>query len=112
LTLDAHAATEPVAPSLDLGPRPVPGGAAAAHLPVDADHWLCRCDGFLVDGSDGTVGVVEDMIFGSRRDRPDLLVVRRDGPHRLRTVDVPVESVVDVRPDDRRIVLRGSWHYG
>jgi hypothetical protein len=104
--------TQPAPRSLDLGPRPVPDGAAETGVGPDANHWLCQCEGFLVDGSAGTVGVVEDLIFDTRGDRPDLLVVRRGGRHRLRTVDVPVESVLDVRPDERRIILRGAWHYG
>jgi hypothetical protein len=104
--------SRPALRSLDRGPRRIPAEIAPARLDPDAGHWLGRCEGFLVEGSDGTVGVVEDMIFDSGRDRPDLLVVRRGGRHRLRTVDVPVESVVAVRPDERRIVLRGSWHYG
>jgi hypothetical protein len=104
--------TQPAPRGLDRGPRPVPAEIAPPRLDADASRWLGRCQGFLVEGSDGNIGVVEDMIFDSARDCPDLLVVRRGGRHRLRTVDVPVESVIDVRPDERRIVLRGSWHYG
>ena len=62
-----------------------------------------------MDGPDGSVGVVEDVVFASHQDRPDLVVVRCGGRDRLRAVDVPVASVVEIDPAERRIVLGAYW---
>lgn len=62
-----------------------------------------------MDGPNGSVGVVEDVVFASRQDRPDVVVVRCGGRDRLRAVDVPVTSVVEIRPDERRLVLGAYW---
>ena len=42
----------------------------------DFDYRLCRCEGFRVDSPGGRVGIVEEVHFRSRIDRPDVLVVR------------------------------------
>jgi hypothetical protein len=81
-------------------------------LPADADDLLSHCEGYQVDGVAGIVGVVEDVVFDGRRDRPDLLMVRRGGLNRLRAIEVPVDSVVEIRPDERRLVLGGLWQPG
>jgi hypothetical protein len=62
-----------------------------------------------VDGPNGSVGVVEDVVFGSQPDRPDVVVVRCGGRDRLRAVDVPVTSVVEIHPAERRLVLGAYW---
>jgi hypothetical protein len=88
---------------------PRPARVPPPALPDDADHWLGRCQGFIVDGPNGSVGVVEDVVFASQQDRPDLVVVRCGGRDRLRAVDVPVASVVEIHPDERRLVLGAYW---
>ena len=93
-----------------LHPARVPEEAL---LPADADHLLSHCEGYQVDGAAGIVGVVEDVVFDDgRRDRPDLLMVRRGGLNRLRAMEVPADNVVEIRPDERRLVLGGLWQPG
>jgi hypothetical protein len=42
----------------------------------DTDYWLCRCEGFAVEAPQGRLGIVEEVRFRSRLDRPDELLVR------------------------------------
>jgi hypothetical protein len=71
----------------------------------DRDYWLSHADGFAVDAARGRVGVVEEVRFGSRIDRPDFLVVR-GGRFGRRRLLVPVEDVDQVRPRAKRLQLR------
>ncbi len=71
---------------------------------VDRSYWLCRCEGFAVMDGERCVGHVEDVLFESRLDRPDVLVVRGGGLHRTR-LRVAVEDVGSVLPGERRVVL-------
>ena len=73
----------------------------------DRDYWLCRCEGFRVDSATGRVGVVSDVRFDSRVDRPDELVVR-GGPFGNRVTVISVREVADILPRQERIVLRPS----
>ena len=73
----------------------------------DDDYWLCRCEGFRVESPTGRVGVVAEVRFESRVDRPDELVVR-GGPFGNRVTVIPVAEVADVLPRHERIVLRPS----
>jgi hypothetical protein len=41
-----------------------------------ADYWLCRCQGFTVEASGRRVGLVDAVRFGTRLDRPDVLLAR------------------------------------
>jgi hypothetical protein len=68
------------------------------------DHWLCRCQGFRVSSPAGPVGVVEELRFLSRVDRPDALAARAG----RRLLIVPVEEVADLIPGEQRIVLRSA----
>jgi hypothetical protein len=70
----------------------------------DADYWLCRCEGFSVDGPAGRLGVVEEVRFGSRLDRPDTIVVR-GGLLGSRILLVPVSDVREVAPRQQRLVV-------
>lgn len=70
-------------------------------------HWLSHSQGFRIDASGGRVGVVEDVLFRSRPDCPDLLVVRAGRCGRTLLV-VSVENVEEVIPGEKRIVLQGS----
>lgn len=72
------------------------------------DYWLGHCEGFRVDSSAGRVGLVEEVVFGGHRDRPDALVVRA-GVLGRRLVLVPVEEVEGIRPRKERVLLRSSW---
>jgi hypothetical protein len=98
-----------IRPQLSLAaPRPQDDSEPTL-LPAERDYWLSHCEGFQVDGCSGSVGVVEHVVFELRQDRPDLLAVRRGGPHRQRTVDVPVVDVVEIRPAEQRLVLGRFW---
>jgi hypothetical protein len=70
---------------------------------------LCMSEGYLVDAGAGVLGVVEDVVFDGLGHRAEFLMVRRDGPNRQRAVEVPVESVVEIRTAERRVVLGGHW---
>ncbi|MGB2952028.1 MAG: PRC-barrel domain-containing protein [Gaiellaceae bacterium] len=69
------------------------------------DYRLARCEGYRVEGSDGRVGTVADVLFRARHDRPDALVVRV-GLFRTRFVVVPVEDVLEILPGEQRLILR------
>jgi hypothetical protein len=72
---------------------------------VDEDYWLGHCDGFRVDGPGGRLGVVQHVVYRSRVDRPDVLAVA-SGMWRLRTDEVSVQDVVEVRPGEQCLVVR------
>ena len=74
--------------------------------PVDTAYWLGHCHGFRVDGPDGRVGVVEYVVYESRIDRPDVVCVRLGG-WRSRAVSVPVADVIELRPEQARLLVRG-----
>ena len=71
------------------------------------DYWLCHSEGFRVDTPSGRLGIVEEVRFRSRHDRPDELVVR-GGIFGRRVVNVPVAQVEQVEPRTRRIALAGD----
>ena len=73
----------------------------------DDDYWLCRCDGFRVDGPSGRIGIVADVRFRSRLDRPDELVVR-GGLLGNRVTIVPVNEITKILPRHARIVVSGG----
>jgi hypothetical protein len=68
----------------------------------DIDYWLSRCEGYRVESEAGKLGVVEELRFGSRLDRPDELIVRAGFLGRRR-VRVPVGDV-------ERIITREKGH--
>lgn len=92
---------------------PTPTGSArapaVASLPADAEYWLGHCEGFRVEGAVGSVGMVEYVVVDPLVDGPSLVVVRQDGLKRHRTVDIPVDDVVEIRPAERRLVLGSPW---
>jgi hypothetical protein len=73
----------------------------------DTDYWLCRCEGFTVDAPGGRVGVVEEVRFASRLDRPDELLVR-GGLFGGRSLLVRVTDVEEIAPQRERVVLRSE----
>jgi hypothetical protein len=93
--------------------REWPGDSAATRQPpvelprlvrFGRDYWLNRCSGFHVETPDGHQGRVEAVLFGSRLDRPDLLVIRQ-GTLRRRRAIVPVDAVVEIDPVGGRLWL-------
>ena len=74
---------------------------------IDLDYWLHRSEGFRVDSPDGRVEFVSELRFGTSMARPDALAVRACLFGRLLLI-VPVEQVLEVVPQERRIVLRVS----
>ncbi len=71
----------------------------------DRDYWLMRCEGYRVQAGDARAGVVDEVRFGSRLDRPDLLAVRT-GRLVRRVVLVPVEEVEEIDPHARLVRVR------
>jgi hypothetical protein len=77
----------------------------------DRSYWLCRCEGFDVATRERRIGVVEGVLFGSRLDRPDVLVVRR-GRLRRHRFAVPVDGVEEISPDDAAVRVADEWAPG
>ena len=73
--------------------------------PVDEAYWLAHCEGFQVDGPDGRIGVVDHVVYESRLDVPDVVSVA-SGRWRLRSTYVPISDVLEVRPEQERLVVR------
>jgi hypothetical protein len=73
-------------------------------IDFDRDYWLCRCEGFRVESPNGRVGVVEEVRFLSRLDRPDAVVVR-GGLFGMRRTVIPIADVADVAPRQERLVV-------
>lgn len=71
----------------------------------DRDYWLSRCQDFHVLSPEGPIGVVQEIRYGSRQDRPDVLIVR-SGLFGRRVLVIPVERVQEIIPREQRIVLR------
>ena len=72
---------------------------------LDEDYWLCRCDGFGVEAEGRRLGVVAELRYRSRHDRPDQLVIY-GGVFGNRKLVVPLAEVEHVVPRERRVVLR------
>ncbi len=74
---------------------------------MDADerrYWIRNCQGFRVDGPEGRVGVVEDVLYGQDPSEPAALLVRA-GLLGLRIEVVPVDAVETIDPKRTRIGL-------
>jgi len=71
-------------------------------------HWLNRCEGFWVRSQTGTVGIVEEVRFGSCIDRPEMLAVRTD-PFGRSLLVVPVDEVDSILWRTETILLRRSY---
>jgi hypothetical protein len=91
---------------------PLAGPGGVWRWPVEADPTLPRlaqvlagCHGFLIDDDCGrAVGVVEDVVREPGSANPTrLLVVQGWGRRRI---TVPVDDVVRVKPEARRLVTR------
>lgn len=78
---------------------------AGFHSVFDRDYWLARCEGFQVVSPDGRAGIVEEVRYASRQDRPDILVVR-SGLFGRRVLLIAVEEVEDILPREERVTLR------
>ena len=85
----------------DARPRP------RSPWPVDEAYWLAHCEGFQVDGPDGHLGVVDHVVYESRLDVPDVVSVA-SGLWRLRSTSVPTADVLEVRPEQERLVIRSA----
>jgi hypothetical protein len=68
-------------------------------------HLLARCHGFSVEAPSGRIGALEDVLYRTSLTRPDELLVRR-GWLRRRLLRLPVGRVVEIRVDERRVLLR------
>jgi len=73
----------------------------------DRNYRLSHCIGCAAHDPGGRLGVVADLEYGSRTDRPDFLLVPR-GLFRRRTLRIPVEQVMEIDLDARRVVIHGA----
>jgi len=74
---------------------------------LDSTYWLRRCHGFRVEGREGRIGTVVDILYGAEHDRPSALLLRT-GLLRQRLEIVSTEDVERVDPRLERIQLRGD----
>ncbi len=65
---------------------------------------LSRCEGFRVESREGHLGFVDEVLLDPRSRAPVALVVR-SGLFSTRRLLTPVETIEEVRPRDRRIVV-------
>ena len=73
----------------------------------ERNYRLSSCVGFAAFDSGGRIGVVADLHYGSRSDRPDFLVIRR-GLLRRRRISIPVDQVVQIDMAGRKVVVQGA----
>lgn len=66
------------------------------------DYWLSQCIGFTVHSDTGRVGIVVELRFRSRTDRPDYLIVRA-GRLGRRELTIAVSEVTGIAPREKRI---------
>jgi hypothetical protein len=70
----------------------------------DRDYWLCRCEGFAVRTPERRLGVVREVRYRSRLDRPDEIVLAA-GLFGSSEDVVPVSDVDEIVPSEELIVL-------
>jgi hypothetical protein len=74
----------------------------------DDDYWLSRSDGFVVESpSAGRIGVVQELRFYSRHDRPDELLVRV-GRLGRRSIVIATDTIETVLPREKRLLLHAD----
>jgi hypothetical protein len=73
----------------------------------DEDYWLCRCEGFRVETPERRLGIVAEVHYGARLDRPDELVVY-GGLFGNRVLVVKARDVAEVVPRHQRILVRAE----
>jgi hypothetical protein len=71
----------------------------------DEDYWLCRCEGYRVETPERRLGVVAEIRYRTRIDRPDELVVY-GGLFGNRVLLVKTRDIEDVIPRHQRILVR------
>ncbi len=71
---------------------------------LDEDFTLGHCQGFDVVENGVAVGIVSDVRYGSRVDRPDEVEITT-GRFRRRSFWIPVDEVVEVSVDEEAVVL-------
>ena len=69
------------------------------------NYWLANCEGFHVDAPAGRLGPVLDVLVREGDDMPTSFLVSA-GRFIPRLVLVPIDQVEDVRPREKRVVLR------
>ena len=72
----------------------------------DADYWLGHCEGFRVECREKPVGVVENVRFQTRIDRPDELIVRCGGLSRRTLVVIAADEVAVIVPGEQRLRVK------
>jgi hypothetical protein len=71
---------------------------------LDEDFTLGHCQGFDVVEDGVPVGIVSDVRYGSRLDRPDEVEITI-GRFRRRSFWIPVDEVAEISFDDEAVVL-------
>jgi len=77
---------------------------------LEEDYRLGHCQGFAAIDRDECVGIVTDVRFLSRLDRPDELEITTGGRFHRRSVWIPVDAVEEVSLDLEQIRL--AYRFG
>ena len=68
------------------------------------EYWLCHCEGYRVETSDGFVGFVEEVVRSPGASEPSALRIRTGFDGRGLLV-LPVGMVREIHPDAERILF-------
>lgn len=68
------------------------------------EYWLCHCEGYRVETSDGFVGFVEELVRSPGASEPSALKVRTGIDGRGLLV-LPIGMVREIHPDAERILF-------
>ena len=70
-------------------------------------YWLARCEGWRVETPAGRLGTVCRLLYGSRLDMPDALLIR-SGVLRRREVLIDTRNVEEIIPAEGTLRLNAT----
>lgn len=78
-----------------------------AALAAPDPYWLARCEGWRVETPAGRRGTVCRLLYGSRADMPDALMIRM-GLLRRHEVLVDTDTVEEIIPSEAKLRLNAT----
>jgi hypothetical protein len=69
------------------------------------EHWLHRCDGFVVETATRRLGKVVGVRFGAGSNKPEVIEVRAGLLGRTLLL-LSVEDVIEILPEQRRVLVK------
>ena len=73
-------------------------------------YWLAHSEGYRVDGPDGHLGFVEQVVGADPDDGPTALIVRR-GYGERGLAEIAIERILEIDPETEHIVVDGVPNY-